>query len=155
MPSISKELTIKLGREALWSSMVDLSKLAKCIPGYESASIVNESELTWVGRIKIGVVSRRINARVRISKQVERKELVYTIESVDGDLNGEISTVLSNGDVHDSSSPSSLTESSVTKMKLDARIEAQGSFHWLVERIIDSQMDKFASEFVSCLASGP
>ena len=73
MPSVSKEFTIKLGRGALWSSLTNLSKLAKCIPGYEIASIVNESEFTWVGKIRIGVVSRRINALVRITRQVEKK----------------------------------------------------------------------------------
>ncbi len=153
MPSISKEFTVELGRKGLWSSLTDLPKLAKCIPGYESASIVNESEFTWIGKIKIGVVSRRINATVRITKRVEQKEIVFVIESVDGDLTGEFSVVLLGGE-ETLSPPVKKTEpANSTRIKLDAVLEAQGSFQWLIERIIDSQIDSFANGFASCIAS--
>jgi carbon monoxide dehydrogenase subunit G len=142
-PTLNREFTISLGRDTLWNALTDQMRLARCIPGYEDATQIDQSAFTWKGKVSVGIVSKKIEAQVKIVKRVEPDELAFTLESEDGEFSGDFVVRLS------AESPSS------TKMNVDATIEAQGPFKWIVDKVIESQLDKFINEFKACIAIQP
>jgi carbon monoxide dehydrogenase subunit G len=88
----------------------------------------------------MGVISKRIQTIARIVEKKESNHIVIKVNSVEGDLEAEIdASLLSHGDT--------------TTLMLKIMIEAEGSFKWMINQILKSQLDGFVEEFSKCIAS--
>ncbi len=94
--------------------------------------------------MSVGVISRKIDAKAKVVEKNEgEKTLVVKFNSADGDFTGTFKIRVRD----DAGKLGSST------LNLDTEIEARGSFQWIVNQVIKSQLDKFSSEFTRCISA--
>jgi uncharacterized protein len=120
--------------------MNDPKKLGECVPGCEEVTVLSESDSRWKMKMSIGVISRRIDAKARVTRRVEPSNLDIVLESSDGDLKGKFLIALkAAGDQS-------------TAVNFVADMDAKGSFQWVVNQVIKSQLDGFVEKFNDCIS---
>ena len=139
MPETSREFLVNGGQKDVWSVISNPLRLSKCIPGCEQVTVLDEVQSLWKVKLSVGIVTRAIEARVKVTGKTEPSVLNMQLSEKNGDFNAEFFIEL-------------LKESETnTHVKFKANIQSSGSFAWVVNRIISTQMDKFVSDFVSRL----
>jgi len=139
LPETSREFLVQAGQKDVWNVISNPLRLSKCIPGCEKVTVLDEAQSLWKVKLSVGIVTRAIEARVKVTGKTEPSELNLQLNEKNGDFNAEFFIEL-------------LKENETkTRVKFKANIESSGSFAWVVNRIISTQMDKFVSDFVNRL----
>jgi len=125
---------------SIWNLMNDPVELGKCIPGCEEVIVINETDSRWKMKINVGVISRKIDAKAKVTHRVQPSDLEINLEGVDGDLSGQFIVTLA------SANPN------VTSINFTANINARGPFQWIVNQVIRSQLDSFVDNFSHCIS---
>ena len=141
MPQVSKDFQIKGTLADSWKLLNDPQNLGTCIPGCQQVTIVSEAESRWKLKITVGVISRNIDAKARVTLREEPNKLALKVESVDGDINGEFQLSLRQHDER------------TTDVSFSASLDARGPFQWIVNQVIRGQMDKFTQQFADCVSA--
>jgi uncharacterized protein len=136
----TREFQIRGSQQAVWDMMNDPKKLGECVPGCEEVIVLGDNESRWKMKMNIGVISRRIDAKARVTRRVEPENLDISLESSDGDLKGRFTINLK------SAGPD------VTSIAFTADMDARGSFQWVVNQVIKSQLDGFIDKFNQCIS---
>ena len=139
MPHTTAEFTIPLSRAKLWLLLNDLERLGKCVPGCEEVQVLSPVDSKWRVKINVGIISRKIQARAHIVERSEPDRILLKIDSGDGDITGAWRLNLSE------EAPES------TKVTLSADMRARGSFEWIVNQIINTQLSKMVLQFADCV----
>ena len=139
MPQTTTDFTIGIPRPKLWSIFSDLKTLGGCVPGCEDVQIVGPDDSRWKVKLSVGIITKRIDAKAHIAERVEPEKLVVKIESVDGDITGLWNLQLQE------------EGSGATKVRLIADMRATGSFEWVINQVIKSQIDKMTRQFADCI----
>jgi uncharacterized protein len=137
---VTRDFVVQGVRENLWKLLNDPNELGKCVPGCEEVSISGPDESRWKVKMSIGVISRRIIAKIKVTQRDEPSKLKLQIQSVEGDLSGEWTVELL-------PKPDSTTE-----VKFSASMKATGAFQWILNQIIKSEMDKMIRQFADCIS---
>ncbi|HZW56509.1 MAG TPA: SRPBCC domain-containing protein [Nitrososphaerales archaeon] len=144
MVQLNRELVVTQSADELWKRLNDPVLLGKCIPGCESVSVIDQDTSRWIVKMSVGVISRKIDAKAKVVEKNEgEKTLVVKFNSADGDFTGTFKIRVRD----DAGKLGSST------LNLDTEIEARGSFQWIVNQVIKSQLDKFSSEFTRCISA--
>ena len=143
MIQLTKELVAEISPESIWKRLIDPVSLGRCIPGCESVAAIDNETSRWVVKMTVGVITRKIDAKARIlQRDDEKKSMEIKFDSKDGDITGNIRVRIENDSVG----------ATTSKIVLDSEIDARGSFQWIVNQVIKSQLDKFSSEFIQCIS---
>jgi uncharacterized protein len=137
---VTKEFQLPGDQKSVWAIMNDPKKLGECVPGCEEVTVLTDNDSRWKMKMSIGVISRRIDAKARVTRRVEPSNMDISLESSDGDLKGKFLITLNS--VGDRS----------TAVNFVADIEARGSFQWVVNQVIKSQLDGFIEKFNECIS---
>lgn len=140
MPVNTTEFIVLLPRRVLWNLLNDFNALGKCVPGCEEVQVLSAQESRWKLKLSVGIVSKRIEARAQITERSNEERLVLKIDSIDGDISGTWQLNFAE------ETPSS------TKVRLTTDMTARGSFEWVMNQIIKTQMAKMISQFVECVS---
>jgi hypothetical protein len=141
LPVVEKELALPGSQGSVWGLLNNPTELGKCIPGCEEVTVVSPSESRWKLRISVGVIARRYDTRVKLISSKPMEELTYSVESVDGGISAEFRIKLS-----------PLTDST-SKLAFVSNVEAGGSFQWMVNQVIKTQLERFVSQFAACVSA--
>jgi carbon monoxide dehydrogenase subunit G len=68
MPDVREEFTVKAPIETAWGLLSDMTRLAHCVPGCQSARQVAENEFAWVLTAKLLRTSRAVNITTRAAE---------------------------------------------------------------------------------------
>lgn len=143
MIQLTKELVAEASPDSIWKRLTDPVSLGHCIPGCESVTAIDNETSRWIVKMTVGVISRKIDAKARIlQRNDETKSMEIKFDGKDGDITGKFKVRIEN----DSGGATS------SKIILDSEIDARGSFQWIVNQVIKSQLDKFSSEFIQCIS---
>jgi carbon monoxide dehydrogenase subunit G len=140
MVTATKQFQIRGDLKSVWSLINNPNELGACIPGCEEVVVVNDTESRWKVKMSVGVISRRINARARVTQKVDPEKLDISLETIDGDIKGKFLIALSPKDLD------------TTTVNFTADIEAKGSFQWVVNQVVKSQLDGFIDKFNQCVS---
>lgn len=113
------------------------------MPGCESVTVIDDLTSKWVVKVTVGVISRKIDAKARIlEKNDELKTMVIRFDSKEGDFVGKFKVRVEE----------IMGEKKSSKIILDSEMDARGSFQWIINQVIKSQLDKFSYEFIKCIS---
>ena len=127
----------------MWQKLTDPVALGHCIPGCESVTVIDDLTSKWVVKITVGVISRKIDAKARIlERNDELKTMVIRFDSKEGDFVGKFKVRVEE----------IMGEKKSSKIILDSEMDARGSFQWIINQVIKSQLDKFSYEFIKCIS---
>jgi uncharacterized protein len=140
LPVTTTEFTVELPRAKMWEILNDPSRLGKCVPGCEEVQVLGPEDSRWKVKLNVGIISRRMEARAKVVERVEPSRMVIKIESVEGDITGSWKLDLS--ELHPGA----------TKVNFVADMTARGSFEWVVNQMIKTQLSKMVSQFVACIS---
>ena len=140
---LTREFDTNSGTGILWQKLTDPVALGHCIPGCESVTVIDDLTSKWVVKITVGVISRKIDAKARIlEKNDELKTMVIRFDSKEGDFVGKFKVRVEE----------IMGEKKSSKIILDSEMDARGSFQWIINQVIKSQLDKFSYEFIKCIS---
>lgn len=142
LPEITTQFSLAGNKTQLWSLLNNPQELGKCIPGCEEVQVIGPSESKWKVKMSVGMISRRILANARVIEKHEPDKLVIDLRSQEGDITG-LFTILVDEE----------NGSNACKINLTAKIDARGSFQWIVNQVIKTQLDKFTKQFVECISN--
>ncbi|MDA4111115.1 MAG: SRPBCC domain-containing protein [Thaumarchaeota archaeon] len=137
MPETRRIIDLEADMEKVWSTICNPSILGGCIPGCERVEEINEFESKWFTKMRVGVISKHTDFSVHLEKL--KPHLIFTFNSQDGMIRGRGEVSIAPSDEH--------------RTKLDFRVDisAGGQFKWIVEQMINNQMDRFSNEFSKCM----
>ena len=141
MPTVTREITVRGSLGNVWRILSDPVELGKCIPGCEEVVPISPTESRWRMKVMVGVIAKRVDSKVRTVLSREREELAFKVESVDGSLNADFHIHLKEA------------APEATLISLTANVEAGGSFQWVVNQVIRTQLDRFVAAFTDCISS--
>jgi carbon monoxide dehydrogenase subunit G len=141
MPITTTEFSVKLPQGKLWVLLNNLDALGKCVPGCEQVEVLGPDDSRWKVKLSVGIISRRIDAKVHVTERAEPERISLKLESVEGDITGAWLVQMSE-EGQDS-----------TRVKLVADLNARGSFEWIINQIIKTQMGKLVSQFAECISA--
>ena len=140
MPVTTTEFIVKLKREKLWSVLNDLNTIGKCVPGCEEVQVLSPEYSRWKVKVTLGIVTRRIDARVYIIERSEPHAISIKIESVDANIVGRWRLDLSDQGEEG------------TRVTLTADLVARGGFEWVINQIMKTQLNKLVMRFADCIS---
>jgi carbon monoxide dehydrogenase subunit G len=141
MPLTTTEFLVRLPRGKLWGLLNDLNSLGKCIPGCEEVKVLGPDDSKWKVKLSVGIITRRIDANAHITERAEPEKISLKLQSVEGDITGTWQVQMSE-EGQDS-----------TRVKLTADLNARGTFEWVINQVIKTQMNKLVAQFAECISS--
>jgi carbon monoxide dehydrogenase subunit G len=80
---ISDSLTVTADRERVWAFLMDVERLAQCMPGVESVEEMDDSTYQGKLKVKVGPVMAAFNGKATITETDPPNRLVALIEGDD------------------------------------------------------------------------
>ena len=139
---MTTQFSVSGSKTQLWDILNNPQELGKCIPGCEEVQVIGPTESKWKVKMSVGMISRRILATARVIEKKEPDKLAIDLKSQEGDITG-LFTIL----VEDDASSTSC------KINLTAKIDARGSFQWIVNQVIKTPLEKFTKQFADCISN--
>jgi uncharacterized protein len=140
MPTISREFDLAGSFEKVWQLMNDPRTLGACIPGCEEVTITSDTDSNWKLKLTVGIITRKVDAIAKVIERDEAGKLAIKLDSKDGDISGMFHVTLFKKD------------EVTTRTNFSADIQARGPFQWIVNQVINSQMEKFVDQFSRCIS---
>jgi carbon monoxide dehydrogenase subunit G len=100
---INDSLTVAADRERVWAFLMDIKRMAQCMPGVESIEEVDDSTYLGKLKIKVGPIMAAFNGKATIAETEPPNRLVALIEGDDKSSGSAVkatfvSTLSNNGD---------------------------------------------------------
>jgi carbon monoxide dehydrogenase subunit G len=80
---INDSLTVTADRERVWAFLMDVERLAQCVPGVESVEEVGDSTYLGKLKVKVGPIMAAFNGKATITETDPSTRLVALIEGDD------------------------------------------------------------------------
>ena len=142
---INNEFTVAAPTDFLWSYLLDVEKIAPCMPGAELTEIVDDHN--WKGKLnaKFGPVSMSFAGTVTIeSRDDEAHRVVLTAKGMEqkgkGAANAKVTSWLEPGPTE-----------GVTTVKMEADITLTGAAAQLSRGLLPEISKKLTQNFADCL----
>jgi carbon monoxide dehydrogenase subunit G len=142
---IENEFTVPASVDTLWSHLLDVERVAPCLPGAELMETVDER--TWKGRVnvRLGPVALAFSGVVTIE---ERDDLAHRVvlsakgmeQRGKGAANASVTSWLEPGDTE-------------TTVKMVADVQLTGAVAQLSRGLLPEVSRKLTNEFAECLRS--
>ena len=81
---IDEQSILKASMKEVWDFLLDVQRLASCVPGCEKVEAIGENSYMVTEVVKIGPVSAKFHAKVTITEMKPPNYLVATMEGKDG-----------------------------------------------------------------------
>jgi carbon monoxide dehydrogenase subunit G len=140
---IENEFTVAAPADRLWSQLLDVERIAPCLPGAELTETVDER--TWKGKVlmKLGPVSMSFSGTVAIE---ERDDAAHRVvlrakgmeQKGKGAANASVTSWLEPGD-------------GTTRVKMVADIQLTGAVAQLSRGLLPEVSRKLTQQFADCL----
>jgi carbon monoxide dehydrogenase subunit G len=125
---IEGEYTFDSPRDEVWKLVRDPEALAKCVPGIQSVTKVNDQEFKGEIAVRIGPLSGTFGGRVMVSNEVPPVSCTLTVEGT-----GKIGFLKGSGEVMLSEQPDGKT-----LMKYSGEAQIGGKVASVGQRLFDS-----------------
>jgi carbon monoxide dehydrogenase subunit G len=125
---IEGEYTFDSPRDEVWKLVRDPEALAKCVPGIQSVTKVNDQEFKGEIAVRIGPLSGTFGGRVMVSNEVPPVSCTLTLEGT-----GKIGFLKGSGEVMLSEQPDGKT-----LMKYSGEAQIGGKVASVGQRLFDS-----------------
>jgi carbon monoxide dehydrogenase subunit G len=125
---IEGEYTFDSPRDEVWKVVRDPEALAKCVPGIQSVTKVNDQEFKGEIAVRIGPLSGTFGGRVMVSNEVPPVSCTLTLEGT-----GKIGFLKGSGEVMLSEQPDGKT-----LMKYSGEAQIGGKVASVGQRLFDS-----------------
>jgi carbon monoxide dehydrogenase subunit G len=125
---IEGEYTFDSPRDEVWKVVRDPEALAKCVPGIQSVTKVNDQEFKGEIAVRIGPLSGTFGGRVMVSNEVPPVSCTLTVEGT-----GKIGFLKGSGEVMLSEQPDGKT-----LMKYSGEAQIGGKVASVGQRLFDS-----------------
>jgi carbon monoxide dehydrogenase subunit G len=113
----------RLNVDEIWAFVGEMDNWAAYLTGYQSHEKQSEDESLWTLKGDVGVLSRTIRFRVRVTEWAEPERVRFALEGINEPMRGEGAFTMSAGDTPEASTPT-------PRGGLVAR-----AWEWLVRRI--------------------
>ncbi len=140
---IENEFAVPAPIDHVWSYLLDVERVAPCMPGAELTEVVDEN--TWKGKVnmKLGPVSLAFAGTVMVQERDdEAKRVVLAAKGMEqkgkGAANASVTSWLEQGD-------------GVTNVKMRADIHLTGTVAQLSRGLLPEVSRKLTAEFAECL----
>lgn len=70
-------------RDAVWTLLQDIERVASCVPGAESISQTGEDSYRGLLRVKVGPISASFNGQVRFIERIAPEKMVAEVSGED------------------------------------------------------------------------
>lgn len=134
MPLVEREFDVNASAKDVWELLNNPQELGKCVPGCGEVIVLSPTDWKWNVKLAFGVISRRVEARAHLIQIEPASKMALKVESMDGELSAQVGI-----EVHEKGASS--------RIKFSANVDARGSFQWVVNQIVKSQLDRLISEF--------
>lgn len=135
--------TIVAPIQDVWAYLMDVNKVARCAPGFQSLEELGEEHWKAVVGVKVGPVSLKFTLNVTRPEKHEPDQMVVRAQ---GKAQG--SEVTLSGDMH-------LTAEgdSQTRMDWQAHVVVSGTIASVGARLMQGTAEKLTGQFFDCLRS--
>jgi carbon monoxide dehydrogenase subunit G len=133
--TVEREFSVNAPAKDVWELLNNPQELGKCVPSCEGVIVLSPTEWRWKVKFAVGIISRRVEARAHLIQIEPPTNITIKIESMDGELAAQLAIEVQEKDT------------SSSQVKFSANVDARGSFQWVVNQIVKSQLDKLISEF--------
>ena len=89
MPEAEYATTSRLPVETIWAFVEDMDRWAPFVTGYQSHRKEGPRDSLWVLRGDVGVLSRAVAFRVRVTEWAGPERVAFALEGVNEPLSGE------------------------------------------------------------------
>ena len=135
--------TIAAPIETVWTFLLDVNKVAVCVPGFQSLEVLGEEHWKAVVAVGIGPVKAKFTLVVTRPEMQEPERMVVKAR---GKAPG--SAVEMAGDMH-----LTALEEDQTRMDWKATVTVSGTIASVGARLMQSTADKLTQQFFACLKS--
>lgn len=133
MPKAEKVFLINKPIEIVWDFLSDMVKVGSCLPGCEKVQVLNETESDWTVRVKVGPISKTIQAHARATEFQPPRRAAFEAESPELRLEGSMDL--------QAVSPER------TEVTYRSVVKGKGSLEKLLGQIMAGRLDSDAEEF--------
>lgn len=136
---------IKAPSQKLWSFLIDIPSVARCLPGVEEVNALEEGKYVGVITVKVGVVKLRLSGKISIeAMDHERHVATMRVEAADQRISGMVQGMLS-------MNLESLAAGE-TKLNTETDVNLFGKIGEFGQPMIKKKADQMMTEFASNVA---
>lgn len=135
MPKAEKTFMVARPIDTVWDFLSDLVKVGSCLPGCESVKVLNDTESEWTIKVKLGPVTKTIQARAQTTENTPPHRAAFIADAQELHMEGSL-------DLR-SVSPGE------TEVVYRSIAKAKGPLEKLLEQIVASRLDGDAEAFVN------
>lgn len=140
MPTSEGVVEIPVTLDDVWRYVANVDRWAPRFPGYQKHQQVSEKESLWWITGDVGILSRELQLRVRITEWQEPTGVSFALEGVEEPVtgHGEFSTdVVGDG---------------VSRLRLALTLEAGGTMAPVINVLLKQQLPKILDGFLTAVA---
>lgn len=144
--NIEQRATIAVGREELWEFLMDVPKVATCIPGVESVTPQGDDKYTGQMKVRVGPISLTFQGVVTLEERdKENWRATLRAEGNDRRVGGGV----------DTTAQMTLIEKGPAETELVVQSDARllGKIGEFGQPLIRKKADDMMKQFVGCVAS--
>lgn len=139
IPEITRTLTVHARQEKAWHFLSDFNQMPKCLDGFQSVRIIDDTHSIWTLKVEITFATRLIEAQATITRKDPPNQLEFMLTGLNEKVNGEGSLHLQPADENE------------TKVEFRFRLEASGIAAALTNALIARVLPKLTASFEDCL----
>jgi len=131
--------------EKLWGFLTDIPSVARCLPGVEEVSAVEDGKYIGVIAIKVGMIKLRLSGRITIElMDHERRIASMRVEGADQKISGMIQGTMTM--YLETLAPQ------VTRLNVESDVNLFGKIGEFGQPMIKKKADRMITEFASNVA---
>ncbi len=90
MPKAEKVFSVDQPIAVVWDFLSDLERVGSCLPGCERVQVLSDAESDWTVKVKVGPVSKTIQARARTTDYQPPHRAAFVAEAPELYLEGSM-----------------------------------------------------------------
>jgi uncharacterized protein len=88
---LDQKVIVPASPERVWDFVMDVPKVAQCVPGVESVDQVGEDEFVGALKVRVGPIGVRLEGKVTVvERNVEERRAQMNVEAVDRRIKGAV-----------------------------------------------------------------
>jgi len=138
--------------QKLWSFLIDIPSVARCLPGVEEVNAVEEGKYVGVIAVKVGVIKLRLSGKITVElMDHERHVASMRVEAADQRISGMVQGMLSMNLETLAAGETKLTAE--TDVNLFGKIGEFGQP--MIKKKADQMMTEFSLNVADMVGAGP
>jgi carbon monoxide dehydrogenase subunit G len=140
MPDAKYAVEVRAPIAAVWTAVSDMDRWAPLIPGYVSHDKVRDAESLWTLKGDVGILTKTVTFRVRITEWTEPSNVAFMLEGTDENVVGQGRFV------------AEPLEAGVSRITGYLELQQRGAKGPMVNGLLKGVMSKLTQSFVETLA---